>query len=138
MRLSHFVKFLALCLLSPFVHAEVTNISNAELAAMATEDVTIIDVRRPDEWKHSGIIEGSHPVMFFDRLGRYNIEDWLQQVDAIVARDQPIALICARGVRSSNIARLLDEKLGYSKVFNVTDGMIDWVEGGRPVTAWKP
>jgi len=124
--------------LSGSAAAEVVNISNAELAAMSAEEITIIDVRRPDEWKASGTIEGSHPIMFFDANGRYDLNAWLAAVDAVVERDQPIALICARGVRSSSIADLLDAKLGFSQVHNVTDGMVRWVAKKRPTVAWNP
>jgi len=118
--------------------AEVTNISNAELAAMEPGEVTIIDLRRPDEWTKSGTIAGSHLVTFFDKKGRYDVEEWLSQVDAVVDRGDPIALICERGVRSSSVADLLDQKLGFSNVINVTEGMTDWVEKGRPVEPWSP
>jgi len=121
-----------------FAWADVVNISNAELAAIPAGDITIIDVRRPDEWQATGLIEGSHPVMFFDANGRYDVAAWLAAVDDIVSRDQPIALICARGVRSSNIANLLDRKLGFTNVTNVTGGMVSWVKKGRPVVSWQP
>jgi len=95
-------------------------------------------VRRPDEWQASGLIEGSHPVMFFDKKGRYDVKTWLAEIDKLVERDEPIALICARGVRSSSIADLLDAKLGFTHVHNVTGGMVDWVKEKRPVVAWSP
>ena len=128
-------------LLSPFIsavaYAEVTNITNAELAALEPGSVTIIDLRRPDEWTKSGTIEGSHLVTFFDKRGRYDVEKWLSKVDAIVDRGDPIALICERGVRSSSVADLLDKRLGFSQVLNVTEGMTDWVKEGRPVEPWS-
>lgn len=116
--------------------AEVTNITNAQLAGMNAENVTIIDVRRPDEWRHTGTIEGSHPIMFFDRNGSYDVRAWLDQLSEVVDKDQPIALICAAGVRSSSIANLLDKRLGFSAVFNVTEGMNQWVAEKRPVVKW--
>lgn len=123
-------------LLSSGAFAEVTNITNAELVAMEPGAVTIIDLRRPDEWTKSGTIEGSHLVTFFDKKGRYDIQEWLSKVDAIVDRGDPIALICERGVRSSSVADLLDKKLGFGNVINVTDGMTIWVKEGRPVEPW--
>jgi len=118
-------------------YAEVINITNAELAAMEPGEVTIIDLRRPDEWTKSGTIKGSHTITFFDKRGRYDVNKWLEQVDAIVDRGEPIALICERGVRSSSVADLLDKRLGFAKVINVTEGMTDWVKDGRPVEPWS-
>ncbi len=130
--------FIILLLVGANARAEVTNITNAELAAMGPDDIVIIDVRRPDEWAKSGTIPGSHPIMFFDRKGQYDVAAWLAKVDALVDRDQPIALICALGVRSSNIAGLLDKRLGFTQVHNVTGGMVPWVEQGRAVEPWQP
>jgi len=138
MRPFTFIAAAFLLLVSGLAFADVTNLTNEELASLPGGEVTIIDVRRPDEWKSSGLIEGSHPVMFFDKDGRYDVADWLSRIDAIVDRDQPIALICARGVRSSTIANLLDKKLGFTAVHNVTGGMVDWVKEQRPVVAWVP
>ncbi len=128
---------LASALLAPAAAiAEVTNITNAQLAEMSAQNITIIDVRRPDEWRHTGTIEGSHPIMFFDKKGAYDVRAWLDELSKVADKDQPIALICAAGVRSSSIANLLDKRLGFSAVFNVTEGMNQWVEDKRPVVQW--
>jgi len=66
MRIASLLALLSV-LVSPLSFADVTNITNEELATMDPSKITIIDVRRPDEWQASGLIEGSHPVMFFDK-----------------------------------------------------------------------
>lgn len=118
--------------------ADVTDVDNASLQSLQAEGVVIIDVRRPDEWKNTGIIEGSHGITFFDEKGRYDVNAWLAEISELVSPDEPFVLICARGVRSSKIAGLLDKRLGYSAVHNVTEGILDWIKQGKPVVAWKP
>jgi len=118
--------------------AEVTELDNAALQKLKDEGVAIIDVRRDDEWLRTGILEGSHGITFFDKKGHYDVNAWLGAVDKLVKPDQPVVLICARGVRSSKIAELLNKRLGYSRVHNVTDGINAWLKDKRPVVQWTP
>ena len=48
------------------------NINNSELKELLKKGVRLIDVRRPDEWKETGIVKGSHLLSFFDGRGRVN------------------------------------------------------------------
>ena len=118
--------------------ADITEVNNSSLEALQAQGITIIDVRRSDEWSSTGIIEGSHGITFFDANGRYDVNAWLTELSELVTPDEPFVLICARGVRSSKIADLLDKRLGYSAVHNVTDGIFDWLEKGKPVVSWNP
>ncbi|MFK7852799.1 MAG: rhodanese-like domain-containing protein [Granulosicoccus sp.] len=128
-----------LVLMSPaFVSADVIEIDNAALQKLKDSGATIIDVRRDDEWLHTGILEGSHGITFFDKRGRYDVNAWLSDLDKLIKPDQPVVLICARGVRSSKIAELLDKRLGYSQVHNVTDGIQSWLKSDLPVVPWSP
>ena len=117
--------------------ADVTELDNTTLQQLKDEGVAIIDVRRDDEWQHTGILEGSHGITFFDKNGRYDINAWLSDVDKLIKPDQPVILICARGVRTSKIAELLDKRLGYTQVHNVTAGINAWLKEERPVVKWE-
>jgi rhodanese-related sulfurtransferase len=130
---------LALILSLPcFAIADVTEVDNPALQSLQAKGVTIIDVRRPDEWKQTGIVEGSHGITFFDAKGGYDVEAWLNELSVLIKPDEPFILVCARGVRSSKIANLLDERLGYSAVHNVSNGILNWLEEGNPVVIWNP
>lgn len=119
-------------------NADVEELDNTELSTLDPKAV-LIDVRRPDEWSKSGVVEGSIPITFFDKKGRYDVSAWLAAAEAHgVTKDTPIVLICEAGVRSSRIADLLDKRLGYSSVGNVTEGIRDWIDEGRPVSTWDP
>jgi rhodanese-related sulfurtransferase len=120
------------------VMADVTEVDNPSLESLQAQGVTIIDVRRPDEWSETGIVEGSHGITFFDAKGGYDANAWLTELSELVKPDEPFVLICARGVRSSKIAELLDKRLGYSAVHNVTDGIYAWLKQDKPVVSWSP
>ena len=127
-----FVVFCAMLVVGGMpLHADVIHVDSAGLQRLRTEGVTVIDVRRAEEWSKTGVIEGSHLLTFFDAKGRYDLDRWLPALAAIAESDQPVALICHSGKRSGRVARLLDEQLGYRHVYTVQDGISGWIEEGR-------
>lgn len=123
--------------LSGLALAEVRHTSGDDLQALIDSGVPVIDVRRDDEWIKTGILPDSHPLTFFDKKGRYDVESWLSELEKIVARDEPLILICAVGGRTSTITKFLDSKLGFKNVYNVRGGIKDWIKQGRPVVTWS-
>ena len=115
------------------LRAEVVNIDNQELEALLAQGVPVIDIRRADEWRQTGVIEGSHLHTFFDQRGRYDLAAWLEKLQAIAGKEDPFILICRTGNRTGILSRFLDQKLGYKKVYNVRRGITDWIRQGNPV-----
>ena len=113
------------------LHADVIQVDSAGLERLRAEGVAVIDVRRPEEWRKTGVIEGSHLLTFFDRKGRYDLDQWLPALAAIAESDQPVAFICRSGKRSGKVARLLDEQFGFRHVYTARDGILGWLEEGR-------
>lgn len=102
-------------------------------AAAAAGEILLIDIRRPEEWAQTGVPDGATPLdmrsaLFEDRL--------LALTDG--RRDVPVALICARGVRSAALSARLT-KAGFTRVINVPEGMLGsgagpgWIAQGLPV-----
>lgn len=130
---------LVLLLTFPFsALADITQVSNGDLKLLRERGVALIDVRRPDEWQLSGMIEGSHPLTFFDKTGKYDIQAWLAGLQEIAPNDQPFVLICEVGGRTGSISKLLDQKLGYTGVHNLTKGIRHWIKAGEPTVAYQP
>jgi len=119
-------------------HADVIQIDNEELKSLLEQGVPLIDVRRADEWKQTGVVEGSHLLTFFDAKGNYDVKQWLAELDQIAPNDQPFILICAVGGRTGNISKLLDRRLGFTGVHNLTKGIRGWIKAGEPTTPWSP
>jgi len=118
--------------------ADVIEIDNSALEKLRAGGVAIVDVRTRREWESTGVIEGSHTMTFFDAKGNYDVQAWLSRLNTIVKPDQPLVLICATGVRSASIADMLDGKLGYSRVHNVTQGIKGWIREDREVLKYEP
>jgi len=108
------------------------NVDNAGLERLLERGVPLFDVRRPEEWRETGVVAGSQRLTFVDASGRVS-PGFLDALTGTVPRDQPIALICRTGNRTDVLARHLVERMGYSRVYNVRDGIMRWIGEGRPV-----
>ncbi len=100
------------------------------------KDIPVIDIRTPDEWKQTGIVKGSHTIMFFDERGNYNVEKFLAKLDKVIKKDKPFVLICRTGSRTAMIADFLDKDLGY-KVINVQGGIMLLMQKGYRTTPYQ-
>ncbi|WP_420795814.1 FKBP-type peptidyl-prolyl cis-trans isomerase [Ectothiorhodospira magna] len=112
----------------PFV-----NVTNDELAAHLAAGVKIIDIRRPEEWRETGVVAGSYLITAFDANGRF-MRSFPRHLSRIVSRDEPVILICRVGNRTGVLARFMAEEAAYPQVMNVTDGILGWLEEGRTVS----
>lgn len=108
------------------------NVDNAGLKSLISQGVPVYDVRRPDEWRQTGVIEGSHKLTYIDGSGRVN-PSFLAEFSARVGKHDPVALICRTGNRTDALARELMEKHGYTRVYNVKNGITRWIGEGNPV-----
>jgi len=109
-----------------------TNVDNHGLQQLLESSVPVIDIRRPEEWRETGVVAGSHGMTFVDEIGRLE-PGFLEKFSDKYSQDQPVVLICRTGNRTDLLARHLVEKMGYSQVYNVRDGIMGWLREGRPV-----
>ena len=114
------------------LRADVTHVGSVMLEELLRDGVPIVDIRTPEEWSETGVIEGSHLITFFDAEGNYDARAWLAEFSAIAAPDEPVAIICQRGGRSSTVSRFLDARVGYERIHNVQRGIARWIAEGRP------
>ena len=115
------------------VKAEVIEIGNNALASLIDKQVPIIDIRRQEEWSQTGIIEGSILMTFFDKDGKAEVDTWLQNLDLMANKNEPFILICRTGRRTGLVANFLSKKLKFEKVYDVTDGITEWIRKGNTV-----
>ena len=131
-----FIRFFCLILLSITLTAcsepPYNNLDNNQLKTMLEQKVPIFDVRRLDEWKQTGVVEGSKLLTFVDSSGRMN-PDFINRFSTIVNKNDPVILICRTGNRTSTLARLLVEQMGFTQVYNVRNGISHWIGEKRPI-----
>jgi rhodanese-related sulfurtransferase len=125
--LAVFVLALGGCSAPPY-----TNVDNGELKALLAQGVPMYDIRRPDEWRQTGVVEGSRKLTFVDAAGKMN-PAFLPSFTAEVDKNAPVILICRSGNRTDALARELMEKLGYTRVYSVHHGITRWLSESNPV-----
>ena len=102
-------------------------------AKAAASEITLIDIRRPDEWAATGSGAGAHRI----DLRAADFADRVREA-AGGNLDAPGALICARGVRSARTANQLIAA-GFTNIIDVPEGMLGsaagpgWLARGLPI-----
>jgi rhodanese-related sulfurtransferase len=103
--------------------------------------LTLIDIRRPDEWRQTGVAEGAIRVNMLHPQGPQGfVRQVLAEVDGNM--DAPIGLICRTGNRTTHMHKVLQDA-GFTQVVNVKEGMVGsaagpgWLARGLPVEACR-
>jgi rhodanese-related sulfurtransferase len=104
--------------------ATMEQMSVEELDARVREGrAKVVDVRRPGEWQAGHIAGALHVPL-----------NTLADGAAALPKDEPLAVICAGGFRSS-IATSVLEQQGFTKITNVVGGMAAWRNANLDVAA---
>ena len=105
----------------------VRQLTAADVQAMlqASDPPLVVDVREPNEYKGPlGHIAGSLLMPLRELAGRAG--------ELEPHRGRRIVAVCRSGVRSTTAAAILDG-LGFERVYNLKDGMVDWNDRKLPV-----
>lgn len=113
--------FLTIFILSVSLFASIKN--QEATYELLSSNIPIVDIRTPGEWKETGLLKGSIPIMLFDEKGNYDLKDFLDKLNASVDTKKPFALICRTGSRTKILAQFLSQKLGYD-VINLKSGIV--------------
>jgi len=97
---------------------------NAQISVQRAHDlasngqINLVDIRWPAEWKQTGVGKGAHRISMHKK-------GFVSQLDKLTGGDRtkPIALICARGNRSSRLKAELNAA-GFTNIINVPEGML--------------
>ena len=110
-------------------------------AEAQTGKLTLIDIRRPDEWRQTGVAQGAIRVNMLHPQGPQGfVRQVLAEVDGNLAA--PIGLICRTGNRTTHMQKALQEA-GFTNVYHIPEGMVGssagpgWVARGLPLEACK-
>jgi rhodanese-related sulfurtransferase len=100
------------------------DLSVTEFSSKITEPgVVILDVRTPAEFAE-GFIEGARLINF--QSG--NFENQIATLD----KNSTYAVYCRSGNRSGQAVKVMQDA-GFTNVFNMNGGVIDWANAGLPL-----
>ncbi|MEZ4774998.1 MAG: molybdopterin-synthase adenylyltransferase MoeB [Bacteroidia bacterium] len=103
-------------------NGEVKEITVAELNRYRIEgtDFQLIDVREPHEYEIVNI-DG-------ELIPQGEIEDHLEQIHS----EKPVVIHCRSGVRSAKVIRMLEEKYGFTNLYNLKGGVLAYAKEINP------
>ncbi|MEJ2021816.1 MAG: rhodanese-like domain-containing protein [Maritimibacter sp.] len=100
------------------------------VAEMQENGGLIVDIRTPQEWVDTGVIDGAKLVTFQDP------QSFLAQIGPDLSDDQDLILICRSGNRSGAAAKILDGKIP-NHIISVDGGMKREISEGYQTVAPK-
>ena len=110
----------------PVTSGDIQDVSAPELKALLADGSgsrpVVVDVREP--WEYA---QGHIPGAVLIPLGQ--LASRLGELDPSI----PVAAVCASGNRSQSAAALLGQK-GFTKVYNLLDGMYGWQSSGYEIS----
>jgi len=111
-----------------------SDIGKEDLKSRLAAGTTLIDIRRPEEWKQTGVVPGSHLLTFFDRKGNVNPAFGSELQKLVSGPADELVFICQTGQRSKALSQYLADKAGFTNVANVENGIGHWISNGGEVT----
>ena len=132
----HFSAAAAACLLLLSLSAQSAepgpNLSAPEAYALIEAGkMTLIDIRRPEEWRQTGVAKDAKRINMEHPDG---LIAFLRQIAVEVKgnANAPIGLICRTGNRTTQIQKVMQE-VGFTNVYNIKEGMV----GSAAGPGWK-
>ncbi len=121
---------LMLLLLGTSLFAELKQVMATPEFLEKNPNVKIIDIRTSPEWRETGIVKGSYPIVSFTQRG-FNPK-FLEELDKVIKKDETFALICRTGSRTAEVSKWLADK-GYN-VIDLKGGLMHMIRMGyKPV-----
>ena len=97
----------------------------------------VIDIRREEEWKETGIIKGSQTITAFTKDGKIHPDFPKKFFDLINDVDVPILLYCRTGNRTGILGKALIDQVGQTNVSHLSDGIVGWKKQGLLIVDYK-
>lgn len=110
---------------------------------MTIKTISVADLKQQLDNRSGGWLIDVRTVEEYERLHAPEVKRVILHTDITRTPDllpadksTPIYLICRSGNRSGKAAKLLMD-VGFTEVFNVTGGMLSWLEHGFPVESGR-
>ena len=129
------MRYFLTLLLSIFLNLNVAQaqdieIEVAQLKNLLDSNAVVVDIRREEEWKQTGVIFESILSTFFNKDGTANINVFLDDLRESVSPGQTILLICRTGRRTKVATKFMLSNTEFKEVFSVSGGITEWKKQG--------
>ncbi|GEM_PF-297618 len=121
-----------------YLIADVVSLDINEFEKSIKNRTYVVDIRTPEEWKQTGIIENSVPLTFFNSDGSYNVSAFIQKLKKMgIDKNRPLILVCRSATRTKMVGDFLSNKLGYKKVYQLKGGILNWIAHNKPLIRYR-
>ena len=117
-------------LLEVSMPATLSEVSATDVLAQQAKGTLIIDIRREDEWRDTGVIKDAHLITAFQNNGGLHPEFQDKFFSLVPDPDTPVLIYCRSAGRSRMLGHALIDQLGFTHVSHLTGGMNSWLENG--------
>ena len=118
-------------------HSKEIEVSIGEMVNLLSGGAILIDIRREEEWKETGIIDGSITSTLFHKDGTANLIKFLSDVRKSANAEQSIILICRTGRRTKIATQYMLDNTEFKSVFSVNGGITKWKKKGFKTIAYQ-
>ena len=113
-------------------------LSSTELMKHQSDGVVIIDIRRNQEWRDTGILNGAKTITAFTKAGSLHPDFQMKLASVVPNSDTPFVLYCRSGRRSGILRDALEKNLGFTKAMHLSDGVLGWKKEGKALVSYTP
>ena len=97
----------------------------------------IIDIRRPEEWAETGILEGAQTITAFTESGALHPDFQRKFFPLIEDENTPVYLYCRTGNRTGTLGNALVNQVGLRNVTHLKTGIVGWKKDGLITVPYK-
>lgn len=127
----------AIFLQSDSSNYEKLKIENKPLTkSLLTQNVSIIDIRTPQEWHETGVIPNSHLITFYNEDQSFDEKAFIKSIASLAKKDDMLVILCRSGNRSLKVSHFLASQ-GYTHVINLSGGIKEAFKNGVSIVPYK-
>ena len=114
------------------------DLSPTELMTYQSNGVVIVDIRRNEEWKETGIINGAKTITAFTKSGSLHPDFQTDFTKLVSEPDTPFVLYCRSGRRTGILRDALETSMGFTKAMHLLGGIVGWKKDGKNLVNYTP
>ena len=114
------------------------DLSPTELMTYQSNGVVIVDIRRNEEWKETGIINGGETITAFTKAGSLHPDFQVKFAGVVPNPNTPFVLYCRSGRRTGILRDALETSMGFTKAMHLSGGIVGWKKDGKNLVKFTP
>ena len=114
-------------------------IDSEKLEKLIKENAVALDIRLDNQWKKTGVIEGSFQETAFDINGKFNVYlmDKVRALAGSESQEVELIFISHDGKTAEILGNAFAEDLGFTNVYVLDGGIQSWINSNKPLEKYN-